>query len=78
MEQGSFPPCMVNGNQSADERTAKYRLLRSYGLNSYQARQMRDWRDPYIDWFVKRWILLESNISPTFSQIRSTINKLEV
>jgi len=42
----------VNGEQTKEERKAKYHLARTFGYNSYQAKRMRDWRKTHFIKFL--------------------------
>ena len=43
---------LINLHQSPEHRKAKYWLVRSFNINNYQARRMRDWRLSKIERFL--------------------------
>lgn len=74
MTTGVIPPKYVNSHQSQAERSARYQLYRSFGCNSYVAAMLRDWREPFANWYLERWIL-RSDLTETHSQIRNRLLK---
>ena len=74
MSVTSVPSKYVNSYQTANERSARYKLYRSLGCNSYEASMIRDWRYPFADWFIQRWILRVTPIE-SHSQIRNRLLK---
>lgn len=58
---GNPDTCRVNLYQTPEERRAKYNLVRSFGINSYWAMGMRDWRLTSIEKRLRAWHYLPDN-----------------
>lgn len=60
-----MPYVLINLIQTKEERQAKYHLARSLGINSYLAREMRDWRISKIErWAGLQVIVEHRQLSP--------------